>query len=411
MPLETAASPGPATRVLALAYACEPGKGSEPAAGWTWARILAQLFDATIITRANNRTAIEGALDTIPERDRLRFVYVDLPRWATFWKRGQRGVRLYYLLWQLAALREARRLNSRKPFDLVWHLTLANAWLGSVGPLVGPRFVYGPVGGGGGVPWRLLPSLGIRGIAYELLRTTVQACGRTVNPLARIAWRDASLILVQNEETRRWFPSRYRAKCRHFPNTVLEGAGDGDSARRDTSSTALFVGRLLPWKGLALALRALALVPAWRLIVCGAGPDQRRLASLVRRKNLQGRVDFRGWQPRSEVLRLMHDEAELLVFPSIHDDAGFVVVEAMLAGLPVLCLDRMGPPALAGPAGLAVDASGCARSVVAALAHGLQARSFPQSATIRERGRSFLLPERVKRLSAELEQSGLTRGG
>src|SRR5207247_373562 len=142
-------------RILAFAYACEPGKGSEPEVGWLWSRMLARLGDVWVITRANNRPAIEARLPATPERDRLHFVFVDLPPRARRWKRGQRGIRLYYLLWQVAALREARRLHAEQRFDLAWHLTLANAWLGSVAPLLDIPLVYGPVGGGVTTPLRL----------------------------------------------------------------------------------------------------------------------------------------------------------------------------------------------------------------------------------------------------------------
>ena len=66
-------------RILAFAYACEPGRGSEPGAGWSWARMLAGLGETWVVTRANNREAIEAGLDGLPEADRLHFVYVDLP--------------------------------------------------------------------------------------------------------------------------------------------------------------------------------------------------------------------------------------------------------------------------------------------------------------------------------------------
>ena len=150
-------------RILAIAYACEPRKGSEPGAGWIWSRMLACLGETWVITRSNNRSAIEEGLRNLSPDVGLRFVYVDLPEWARFWKRGQRGIRLYYLLWQIAALRRAHQLLGQLDFDLVWHLTLANAWLGSTGSLLPHPFVYGPVAAGPGMPWGLMPALGIRG--------------------------------------------------------------------------------------------------------------------------------------------------------------------------------------------------------------------------------------------------------
>ena len=52
--------------------------GSEPGAGWAFARMLASRADVWVVTRANNRGAIEAGLENLPERDRLHFVYVDL---------------------------------------------------------------------------------------------------------------------------------------------------------------------------------------------------------------------------------------------------------------------------------------------------------------------------------------------
>lgn len=335
--------------ILAFAYACEPGKGSEPGAGWDWARLIAVLDDICVITRANNAQAIEESLPTIPERDRLTFVYVDLPRWARFWKKGHRGARAYYLLWQLAALMKARRLQRQRAFDTVWHLTLANVWMGSLAPLARGRFVLGPVGGGVTPPLRLMPGLGPRGAAYEVARAGARTAGRYLNPIARLAWRRADLILAQNPETRRWIPRRYRHKTVVFPNPLMTRTSNpATRAERGGAPTLLFAGRLLAWKGAWLALRALEFLPGWRLIICGSGPDEGRLRRLAIRRGLQERVDLRGWVDQQQLIRVMREEGDVLILPSLHEDASFVVVEATAAGLPVVCLDRGGPPLLGG---------------------------------------------------------------
>jgi glycosyltransferase involved in cell wall biosynthesis len=337
-------------RILALAYACEPGHGSEPGAGWAWARMLAGLGDTWVVTRANNRASIEAGLPGLPERDRLHFVYVDLPERARRWKKGRRGIHLYYLLWQLAALRAARRLQAEQPFDLVWHLTLANVWLGSVAPLVGPPAVFGPVGGGARVPWPLLPTLGLRGVATEAVRTSVELGARYANPLARVAWRRSRLVLVQNPETRRWLPRRHRSRAELLPNVVLDLPASPRRRDRPGPPTAAYAGDLLPLKGIALALRTLARLPDWRLLVAGAGPDEERLRRLARQLGLDGRVQFLGWVPRERLLSLLHDQVDVFLFPSLRDQAPWAVAEARALGLPVVCLGVGGPPLLGGQA-------------------------------------------------------------
>jgi glycosyltransferase involved in cell wall biosynthesis len=336
-------------RIMAFAYACEPHKGSEPGAGWAWSRMLARLGETWVITRANNREAIEAQVAGIPEGQRLHFVYVDLPSWARRWKRGQRGIHLYYLLWQAMARHRARSLDRVVRFDLAWHLTLANAWLGTTAPLVGRPFVYGPVGGGAKTPFLLLPILGLRGISYEALRNLAQALGRYLNPLARTGWRRATVILVQNRETLAWLPKRYRHKGEVFPNAVFEEpTSSSRRLERRPTRTAMFAARLLPWKGAELAIRTIEILSGWRLVIIGSGPDEPRLRRTVRKRGLAARVQFVPTVPREDLLRRMQESADVFLFPSLHDDGPWVVAEAASCGLPVVCLDVGGPPVLGG---------------------------------------------------------------
>ena len=351
-------------RIVAFAYACEPETGSEPGAGWMWARMLARMGDTWVVTRENNRDAIEAALSAVAEREHLHFEYVDLPAWARFWKRGRRGVHLYYVLWQMAALRRARALDQEQQFDLAWHLTFANAWIGSAAALLGTRFVYGPIGGGVKTPWRLAPALGARGSLQELLRITVRGAARYGNPLARLSWRRADMILVQNHETRDWLPRRFRPKAEVFPNAVFEVSDGTPSSRAANGKVALFAARLSPWKGAGLAVRVIARLPGWRLLVVGSGPDAARLRRLAGRFGVTDRVEYLGHVPQSRLFELMHGEADVLLFPSMHEDAGWVVAEASSCGLPVAALDRGGPPIL----GAAVVIPGTVNETVARLA-------------------------------------------
>ncbi len=349
-----ASESGPRTgrrmRIIAFAYACEPVKGSEPAAGWVLARMLARFADVWVVTRENNRYPIESAITSIPERDHLRFEYFDLPSWTRRWKRGARGARIYYALWQVGAVRRGRRLAQDVQPEIVWHLTWGNAWLGTLAPFLPYRFIYGPVGGGTGMAWGLLRTLGLRGCAFEFARTSVRVFARYLNPFARLAWRRADVILVQNPETRDWLPRRHRPRTVVFPHAVLEEDASGSRAPlvRRGQLTALYAGRLVPWKGVALAIHSLVHLPDWRLLICGTGSDEMRLKRLAGRLGVDDRTQFLGWLPRERVRTLMTEEADVFVFPSLHDDAPFAVAEALTLGLPVVCLDRGGPPVLGG---------------------------------------------------------------
>jgi glycosyltransferase involved in cell wall biosynthesis len=369
--LGTSSDSGGALRILAIAYSCSPDKGSEPGAGWMWSRLIAGIGETWVITREDNARAILDALDTTPEKKALHFVYVPVPTYGTHRERFLvNGIG--YILWQLSALREARRLQRLHSFAAVWHLTYANAWIGSVGSLVGPPFIYGPVGGCVTAPWPLILSTGVKGCVWELLRKARRIAFR-FNPLARISWRRADLILAQNIETRDWFPRRHRKKVRLFPNVALNSCERTTFNRiqSDGAKTVLFAGRLRPWKGAALALRVLAMSPDWRLVVCGSGPDRCRLEKMADELGIASRVRLVGEVERSELIRIMHEEADVFLFPSLHDDAGWVVAEAIAAGLPVLCLRRGGPPLLAEAHGIIVEPRR-PTVVIADLAAGLQ---------------------------------------
>lgn len=79
---------------LMSAYACEPGEGSEPGVGWNWAIELAKKHNVIVITRENNRDKIETEYSK-EQYPNLLFYYCDVPRYLSFWKKGQKGVHLY----------------------------------------------------------------------------------------------------------------------------------------------------------------------------------------------------------------------------------------------------------------------------------------------------------------------------
>lgn len=332
------------------AYACEPGRGSEPGAGWAWACAATRDHDVWVLTHPTNAASIDAALAQDPRlAERLHPVYLQNARWARPLRRRGPTRFLYYLIWQLTRCRrEARRLHEVVRFDIAHHITYASDWMpAGVSGLPGVPLVWGPVGGSSTTgDARIWAMLGFRAFIVEALRAVVLGAARVLigRPLAR----RASIVLGQNADVADALaPARVIVQ----PNVAL-GIHRHTSPRPDGagSRTAVYAGRLIAWKGLRLALRALRRPEAssWRLEIYGDGPQRRQLQQLTHRWGLSTRVRFHGSCPREEVLDAL-EAADVFVFPSLHDSAGWSVAEAMAVGCPVVCLGSGGPPSLVGP--------------------------------------------------------------
>lgn len=329
-------------KVLMSAYACEPGKGSEPGTGWAWTRAAALDNEVWVLTRENNQPAIEQALAAEPHLN-LHPVYLDLPTWARWWKRGGRGVRSYYVLWQILARRTAKRLHQQHQFDVAHHITFGVDWLpaGVIG-IRGLPSVWGPVGGAAPFPWRLWRWLGFGGIVSELVRWVSGGLGRRVFG-DRLA-RQADLVAVQNKEVAHRFRSAQPVIEPHVAIDPEQCRRTSDRASAEPR-TALYVGRLVRWKGIRLAVATLAEPAAadWRLRVLGDGPDRAGAQRYAQKLGVADRICFEGAVERTKVVEALH-RSTCFLFPSMHDSASWAVAEAISAGTPVVCLDVGGPP-------------------------------------------------------------------
>jgi len=344
-------------KILISAYACEPGKGSEPGVGWNHVKQAARFHDVWVITRSNNRASIEEALAAVPMPN-VRWIYFDFPAWASFWKKGQRGIRLYYSLWQFVAYRKAKRVHREVELDLAHHVTFVTYWLPTFLPLLPIPFVWGPVGGGESTPPSFRSVFSLRGRMYEFMREFARSLGE-LNPLARLAAGRTAIAMATTKET----AARLEALGCTRVSILAEAALPENEiaelraipARGSGTFRALSLGRLLHWKGFELGLRAFARfqerIPNAEYWLIGDGPQRASLERLSRELGIEKNVVFWGKLSRAHVLEKLA-ECNVLLFPSLHDSGGWVTLEAMAAGRPVICLD------LGGPAVRVTDATG-----------------------------------------------------
>jgi glycogen synthase len=107
----------------------------------------------------------------------------------------------------------------------------------------------------------------------------------------------------------------------------------------------LYLGRVVPQKGVATAIEALPLLPAQaRLRIVGEGDAGYRaeLVELAQRRGVADRVALDGARPRDLIPGILSD-ADAVVFPVGWDEPwGLVPLEAMARGRPVVATGRGG---------------------------------------------------------------------
>jgi UDP-glucose:(heptosyl)LPS alpha-1,3-glucosyltransferase len=138
-------------------------------------------------------------------------------------------------------------------------------------------------------------------------------------------------------------PAIMRDRVRASGAGAIRTAVRGELSLSDEHCALLALGSGFRTKGLDRTLRAMAAIPGaarqrLRLLVVGSGKAA-SMAALARRLGIARQVRFLG--PRDDVPRLLLG-ADLLAHPARDECTGTVILEAVVAGLPVLCTANCG---------------------------------------------------------------------
>lgn len=364
-------------RILLSAFACDPQFGSDEEVGWQWARQLAARgYEVTVVTRASHRQCIEEHVARTGECKNVEFIYVDLPRLHSVLSRINRRNHLYYYPWQWMAYRAAEAAHRECAFDLVHHVTWVSFRQPSFMWRLGIPFFFGPVAGGDEIPsGGYTASFSPKQQFIEVARCLANAVVRW-DPMMRTTFFRATRLFFTSSAHLRRVPREVTARAQVELAIGCDMSHDegatyvGGQSRKGTR--LLFVGRCIGWKGMDLGLRAfahaLARDPALTLTIIGDGADQLRWKHTAEQLGVAHAVSWWGWLPKDQVLR-HYNEFDLLFYPSLRDSGGFVVLEALQRGLPVVCF-RLGGPGVVvdDTCGAAVSADDDADVAVAAYA-------------------------------------------
>ena len=345
-----------AGKILLVAYQCGPGMGSVSQIGWEWYARLCADHAVTLVTHVRNRAALEQASAPFAGSE---IIYIDTEWFAgplyrlacRIFPRSEHSVFLVssldYFVFDFVAYRHLRSLMADGAHWSVLHrvtpVTLAApTWLGRLGLPT----VIGPLNSG------LTDPRGFGAIMKQestwLIK--VRALGLLVD-VALGSSRLAARILTASRTTLRAVATRHHPRCRmmlengvelsRFTATPWPAAPAADQPLR-----VLFVGRLIPIKGLDMLLRAITRLRdsgvCTQLDIVGDGPMREAWTALRDELDLADRVTFHGPLPLDAVAARMR-ACHVFCLPSVRESGGAVLLEAMASARPVIALDFGGP--------------------------------------------------------------------
>jgi glycosyltransferase involved in cell wall biosynthesis len=291
----------------------------------------------------------------------MTLIGVDVPRPLAFYKRGSRGVILYYYLWQIVVGLTVRRLQRSHRYDVLHQLNFHTDWAPHFLRSRDAKVVWGPIGHVRPTPRGYFPGRWTKSLASDRLRTLTKWCFWHLDPFLRLAIGRTDVILYANNDLAPPF-KRHRAKVvlRPYAGSFMETDPPVAAASR-TKFVVLAVGRLIPLKGFVPVIDAFTRFfresgepDDVELHVVGSGELLSTLKRRVRSgpPSLASHVRFTSWTAQAE-LRDAYEHASVFLMPSM-EPQGLVIAEAMSAGLAVIAVEGTGPAFLAGSAALHV---------------------------------------------------------
>jgi glycosyltransferase involved in cell wall biosynthesis len=138
---------------------------------------------------------------------------------------------------------------------------------------------------------------------------------------------------------------------------IHHGVRSRKVAERTRENIVLHVGAIQHRKNILRLLEAFEIAAAadWRLILVGsAGFGWHEISQRIERSPARSRIELTGFIDDRH-LSTLYERASLFVFPSLDEGFGMPVIEAMSAGVPVICSNTSALPEVAGDAAVLID--------------------------------------------------------
>ena len=326
-------------KVLLSAFRCNPNGISEAYVGFQWLNQIIKFSDVHLVTKIENKYSLQNYY----KDKKLETTYIQTRDRLKYFPKVNKAIKMDYFVFDSKLKRLHQEMVNN--YDLIHHITPIGIRYASSLSSRSKKFLLGPVGGGVPTPKNFDRIFKREPLIFKIRK--LDKIRFFLDYELRKTYQTACKILIIGNYVKEIIPTKYHYKC----EVLLENGIYADEyfpsnhiAKKDFIGL-LYVGRIVPYKGLELLLHAVgALAKKYpiMLTIIGEGYDMQYCRAISKEMNIEEYVNFVGNLPKNRVIPYFQ-KCDIFVFPSLREASGNVVLEAMSCGKPVIISDYGGP--------------------------------------------------------------------
>ena len=345
--------------IIVIAYQLNPFRGSECSVAWDYIVNMSKNHRLTVLFGSSEEFHMIGNTKSMMDyyennpMENVTLIPISLGNDLKVTDYSALGIFLFYRQykkWHQKVRRVVSELISKQQYDLIHYL----------GPIgyrepgylydLGLPYVWGPIGGFGGINMKLLrATCSITGAFKLSLRKYANIYQQHLNRRVKMAVNHADVVIGATTEytqvIHKYVNRNSNVVIKHLPENCIKEISPLNLNKFKTEKLNLiWIGRPDANKGLILLLEAMSKLPDKKnvfLNIVGSWVLEEKLKKWAQKHGLEENIKWNGRVERNRVFELIND-AHLNVITSLYDANTTVIWEAMSMGVPTMSLDHCG---------------------------------------------------------------------
>lgn len=343
-------------KILVLAYALSPYKGSEFAVAWNYVANMSKDNCLTVLygTSDNHMGEFQSMEKFLKSHhlENVNFIPIKTDWLANVlnWP-NRKGFFVYtfyyaYQRWQWLAYLQAKELMAKEHFDLIHFVGMIGYREPGYLWKLGLPYIWGPICGANNAPQVLMKNMPLLGRIKQSFRSFANTYQLHHSKRLKQALAATDILLTATSENQRIFKQVYGKDSICIPENCINGEIKLDDSKFDNPKKyhLIFVGRIDAGKSLQILLEAvigLKHIDQVHLDIVGDGPLSKLLQQFAHENGMDEVITWYGQLPRIEAVK-MFNSAHLHCITSVSEGNPTTIWEAMSYGVPTLSFDHCG---------------------------------------------------------------------